>query len=728
MPSKRLPKELVSLVHHIELNRAGWWERAIQQLLTFMLWINNNSPMELSQLLSALEGDFGVSIPRNTAQRQAERLLNEGTLVRLSNDELKLSESTFRQVTELLNQAQQIEADAKAAFIESVSTFCPSLPAEEVWNNFNDNFLTALVREMGAYTFNLLVGPRVEYHGPLFTMAVYSNFASQYPADLEPALRKLIADFLSRRDGSIRAYILRILNTHFYLEASGLSEEVLKQLERVTNATPSFNIFVDTNFLFSILQLHDNPSNEAAQSLMELCRHLPQNVSVRFYVTPLTLKEAQHALSAIKSRLGAIRVTKNLAAAGAAVKLSGICQRFFEACAQEASLDANAFLDPYINNLRNLLKAQGVELFNQSLEDCRKSEPVIDDILAQQDFEKRRFGDRAKTYEALEHDMTLWHFVRGRRPTYIESPLEAQYWIVSVDYRFLGFDRYKTTREAGSLQVCIHPSALAQMLQLWIPRSEALEEAILLNLRLPLLFQEFDPQAEKVTLTILKTLSRFDTVEDLPVETVTAVLLNESLRARIQSVSEEDQKIELVRDALIEEHARLTREHAQLENQLKKTEEDVEKKTERLEELKEQLSHERERRQHLEHEIRLAREEINELRRSMEVKRFLYLWVFTPPVTIVALGFLVSPLLLRLLNLGQRVTLISFDGLLIIVWLVIMSFRAEKGPARDHKVIRKLIEFRKWVFGVLISGIVINALWEWIKAVWQKVAKWLVLS
>jgi len=43
-----------------------------------------------------------------------------------------------------------------------------------------------------------------------------------------------------------------------------------------------FNIFVDTNYVFSILGLHSNPLNETAKGLMELVEKVSPNIKVQF--------------------------------------------------------------------------------------------------------------------------------------------------------------------------------------------------------------------------------------------------------------------------------------------------------------------------------------------------------------------------------------------------------------------------------------------------------------
>ncbi|MBW6395796.1 hypothetical protein KZX47_11630 [Thermus sp. SYSU G05001] len=741
MSVRKLPKELFALIHHIELNKAGWWDQAIQQLLLFMLWVNDNQPTTLSELANAVKQELGVAIPIARAQEQADQLAKHGTLVMLAPDKVKLSETAFNEVGKKIEQAQKIEESAKASFVKLAKEFCPSLQPGDVWDKFNTNFLTPLIQDMGAYTFSLLTGSPGDSEEYMTALVIFEKFLSLYPEQHRPHLRNLITEYLTGKDPHVRSYILRTLNAHFYIEASGLREEVLHQLKHTTQKTLSFKIFIDTNVLFSILELHSNPSNEAARSLMELCKHLPDGVSVRFYVTKPTLREAQRVLTAVRNDLRGIRMVPNLTAAGASANLSGIHQEFFKACAKDPSLDASRFFDPYINNLLTLLRKRNVELFNESLDKYLTDKTVLKDIQEQLDYEERKaerkFGKRAKTYEALEHDMILWHFVREKRPAYVESPLDAEYWVVSVDYRFLSFDRHKTADGQTGVRVCIHPSALVQMLQFWIPRSEVLEEAILYNLRLPFFFRDFDLQAETTTLAILKTLSRFEKVEDLPLETVTELLLNDSLRARINSVPEEEQ-IKLVKETLIEEHTRLAEEHSRLKGMLKQTKLDVEKKTKDLDVLEEELKRARERQKQLEEQVSEAKREINKLRvaihtreeeenrrrqHQMErrrVMRFLYLWVL-PPLPVILMGGLYSGRLVSaLLSVNVSLALGVAFGLSIILWLLLISYLAGKALGGNHRWVQCLIKVRKIIWALVSSvlvGVIVDAILEFIKMI-----------
>ncbi len=716
---KRLPKELVSLIHHIELNKAGWWDRAIQQLIVFVIWLNDNRPMTVSEVLDTIQTELDVTIDTSKAQEAIKQLVKEKKVININSDRFKIAEKEFMQIGKLATEVEELEQTVKAKFINALRQFCPSLEDPlQAWNHFNDSFLVPFVSEMGAYVFQLVAEGAYSLNIAQLGRHHFDEFISKYHDDLKRGLQEALIQFLSPKDTSVRSYILRIMNACFYVKASGLKPEVLENLAQVFERKPSFSIFVDTNFLFSILDLHENPLNEAAAALIELSKRISHYVTIQFYVTPLTLEEAKQVLIQAKAYLEGIRPTPNLVKGAAATKLSGIVSKFIEAGAKDPSVTAESFFNPYIKDLLNIARTRGVELFNQNLDEYKKRQEVIDDILKQRDFENRKYGSRAKTYEALQHDVVLWHFVKDKRPAYVESPLDARYWIVTVDYRFMAFDAYKRGKEG--LPICMLPTALAQMLRFWVPQTDILDESVVASLRLPFLFPEFDPEAEKVTIMILKTLSRFENVDDLSVETVKSLLLNEALRERMKASPDEERQIELIREALIE--------------QLREKEKTVERQAETLQKLQESLERERAEKQRLEDQskekieelelkIKELTEKIQDEEKRRKVNAFVIRWVILPLIGIV--GFWITPLfgldlgrtvVVGAFHLSLRIVWGTFVGLLMLLWLWLVDSQVKKQPVmKEHRLVQWVIKFKKWLFGVVATGILISALWDWIK-------------
>src|SRR5690606_16350129 len=120
-----------------------------------------------------------------------------------------------------------------------------------------------------------------------------------------------------------RAYVSRLLHAQFCVEASGLTEEVLARLNASVGKQIRFQVFVDTNFLFSLLDLHENPSNEAAQELRELLGNLKGNPRIDLVITPDTIEEAKSAIASTKWQMTGLPSGRNFSEAALLAGVSG---------------------------------------------------------------------------------------------------------------------------------------------------------------------------------------------------------------------------------------------------------------------------------------------------------------------------------------------------------------------------------------------------------------------
>lgn len=734
MRDRLLPPELVSLVHHIELNKVGWWDKGIQQLVVVALWLSGKA-MTAEDLGNELRSKFYVNVDVPNIKLQVERLRSAGRLQHLPGGYLKISESALTELENTLKEAEEIEKKAKGRFIDVFTKCCPALATDEEWKTFNEKLLLPLVREVGARTYQLISGVALDLES---TMR-FPEFLAAHPSEYRQPLRNAIVTLLDPKDSGIRSYILRHLNAYFFVEAGSLPERTINAFAKITTNPPSFKIFVDTNFLFSFLGLHDNPSNEAAKSLMELTAQLKHKLSCKFYVSALTVDETKRVIGSHRDFIQGITLTSNLAEAALETDLSGIMRKFVEFSLKVGQpVNADEYFAPYLDNLISTLRAMNVELFNESMEAYATEQEVVDDILAGVEFEKR-YGEKAKRYKQLEHDVILWHFINDKRPVRLESPLEATYWIVTVDYHFLGFDSFKRRNSRGEVPSCLHPTALIQMLQFWLPRTQQFEEAVMGSLRWPFLFQDFDPAAEKVTIRILEALARFENVGELPKEVLTSVLVNEALRQKLAVEGDVKKRVELVREALVEENEKVrsqltdaTERAADLERTLTQKEGEINEltlrlneQTEKIEEAARELEEERQSRRGIEARVgdleKRWEQERESASRRKEIRGFLissgialFLAIAMPTVTFVlwkpALGF-------------WRATPVVWGALLLIWTELIDRWGQRRGSVREWPAYEEFHKFKKWLF-VLLAALIVwrfyefvgDAAYEWLKA------------
>ena len=553
-PRRRLPPELLTLIYHVELNSSGWWGHALQRFILAALWLNDGATAAAS-LRAQLGQDFGLHVSAPQMATQLEALRRDEAILETSPGCYQLSEGAGARVSAELADGEHIEAAARERFFTLLGEHCPSLDLPSTWESFNDDLLVPLVRELGARTYRLITGGTFDLDlGPRL-----NQFLAPFPSDVRVCLRAAIVSFLDPKVTEVRAYVLRRLVTYFFIEAGSVSADTLARIEEYTRSKPTFSIFIDTNLLFSFLELHDNPANEAAGALLTLRDQLRDQVDITFYVLPDTLAEARHALIKVEDFLSNVYLTRNLALGASKVVLSGLAEKFVaEAKKPGGPTRAADYFAPYHDNLLELLRQRGVELYNVDTSSLHTDPSVVDDIVGHLEYQRKWRGERAKSYEQVQHDLTLWHLARQKRDVWTESPLSARYWVATVDYTFLAFDTHKTKRGAG-VPVCLHPTALLQMLQFWVPRSAAFEQALISNLRLPFLFLDFDLEVERATVAILATVARFERFDTLSPDAIAQMLMNDTFRKQIIGAESDDEKVELVRLELIEQDAELRR-------------------------------------------------------------------------------------------------------------------------------------------------------------------------
>ena len=179
----------------------------------------------------------------------------------------------------------------------------------------------------------------------------------ELPEEHREDLSKAISDFIDPGDREITKFIFSYLDAYFAVSSSGLSPKVTKKLNELRVNPPEFEIYVDTNFIYSVLGLHDNPSNEAAKDLLEMAYAESQIAKVKFVVNPITLEETQQSISAKRLFLENLNYPSNLAEAAVQTNISGLYKSFFES-ASSSQNGANAFdyFSLYEKNLIRILE------------------------------------------------------------------------------------------------------------------------------------------------------------------------------------------------------------------------------------------------------------------------------------------------------------------------------------------------------------------------------------
>jgi predicted nucleic acid-binding protein len=566
--NKILSSEIISLVHHVKLNESGWWEKSIQNIIISTFGVNKNSPQNESDIFKNLKSELNGSFDKNRISTQIESLKSKKQIVPAFDDLFILSEEVYSEFQASFIKQKEIEFEAEKRFNELCYKLYPETSAKELWDDLNQYLIIPLIREIGAKTYELISGKdtiSIEQYGQ------FQKFVNRYNGN-KSLVHALLLNYFDFKNVFVKKYILHQLNAYFFIESANLNTSAVEEIYALSKSQVNLKIFVDTNFLLTLLDLHDNPSNEAAFSLIELINEIKNKVKVKFYVLPVTIFEFQNLVKRFKDYLKRTKPSLNqVIAAENTDDFSGIIKRYFQKCHEKQTmLNIDDYFDPYLDNFTVNIRKKGLEIQQDSMDNYSTDQRVIDDLLEQVEyrFERNDKADRykglsneekeinkKKIYDKFNHDCQLWHYVKDKRPTYIDSPKDVKNWILTLDFSFLEYDKFKQYNDANTkISVCLHPNEFISMLQFWIPRTEKFENAILGNFRLPFLFREIDGDSEKISMEILRAMSQYEDSEKFNSELVTEILTNKALRQKIKVSNTIEENAELIKEELFKKY------------------------------------------------------------------------------------------------------------------------------------------------------------------------------
>ena len=542
--------DLMRLVQHVALNQSGWWEQAIERLILACAY--SIGPCRRDEICESARLAAGTEAPSEQINRGLERLLETGSLVE-HNHAIRVSETMKETLRENEDKIRDSEDRVRSRFETTAMEHGLVDRADDLWETLETDLILPIVRYLGARLYELLTASAEIQRNDI------TSHMDEFLESHGHEIREFFFEFIDPSDDDIRAFVLRRLNAQYAIDAAALPRDALDRLANQTAVPSRVRILLDTNFLFSVIDLHDNPGNEDAKSLLNLVEQVSSRIQLQLYALPITVEEARIVLRDVMFSLKSFRGQPNLAEAARRTNSLGLAGRYFEAAsASGGALSPDDFFGPYESDLLSVLRNKNVELYNTRLDELRLDQDVIDDVLDQAEFQREHRRRGEKSYDANLHDMVLWHFARRERHPSVSSPLDVTIWVATLDFGLLSFDRHKRRSNRAHPPICLEPASLIQLFQFWVPSSSELDEALVGSIRGPLLFLNFDTESEQVTLRILAQLSRYEGAGDLSPDLAVELLTNAALRDRIsKSASREGDDEAIVGEELLETMGRL---------------------------------------------------------------------------------------------------------------------------------------------------------------------------
>jgi hypothetical protein len=309
---------------------------------------------------------------------------------------------------------------------------------------------------------------------------------------LEAIFKKYIENFSNEVSSQTLDYLVGLANKTEAFFALGLSKEDYDLIYK--DIIFDWTILVDTNFLYSILDLHSHPDSDACKFLVELGIQL----NIKFRYLGITLQELQNKSKDFDAVIPQNLQYSQIQALIKSENLDSFSMRYFE----KKLLDMENTPHPIdvvghaINNLKNknilIFKTNFDRLSNQDeyLKDQESQYntylSIVDEQRAVKGFKLKGTKDPKQVY----HDVFLREAILHLRSAKIDSINDIKYLGVTLDKRLIKFDNYLIMKKKDGINIPVFfsPSILLKKLLKYSPvKSDDYRRAFIKTLSTPAL-------------------------------------------------------------------------------------------------------------------------------------------------------------------------------------------------------------------------------------------------
>jgi len=247
-----------------------------------------------------------------------------------------------------------------------------------------------------------------------------------------------------------------------------------------------WTLFLDTNFIFSILGLHSNSENEASKELVKLVALNKDIIKIQFRYSDLTLKELRHKKDDFKN-LDASLTDSAIKAILKSEELDEFARKYYcellnnrnETIHPTKIIDLAEITLPkaeiYISRNQKQIDSLDENFINERIAEYQRYINDIND--RRMDFSKINhifFRPYYRSDSQLVHDVTLRELILSSRKVFKKDEIktfnEVKYFGLTLDELLIRFDSYKTsTHNSTKYPTFFRPSLLLNKLVKFLP-------------------------------------------------------------------------------------------------------------------------------------------------------------------------------------------------------------------------------------------------------------------
>lgn len=498
------------------------------------------------ELGPAVQHRFEMPIPLPEIDEAWRKLVVTQSIANCKDGRLRITARRAAEVLRKSEDAKALEVRVKAQWLAECAdrNLTENISPECLWAVLQ-KYMASAFRQHGVQTIALLT-PAQGASGKSDATGLSEALDKACAAtgvENTAEVRAAVHDFFVEPGADRAGYLAQLLDstfTFFALSTPSVAADFLRA------SLAPLKMFLDTNTLFDLLGLHEDPAATEALILFIQANNLP----ITLLAHERTVKEFVGTVAGARDHLLSRRWSSGVSKL--AISVTYGFEQAFHIINAETAIDPRAFLSRF-EHVHELLASHGIQVYRDPEEHDGVDRAVL--FNEYKDFLKViRPGKPEKPYTVLDHDIhVLWAVRAERRPG--SNPLTSGALFVTNDTGLFSFEHRRRNR--GELPVVTLTSQILQVLRPFGVPTADLNERFIEMFAVPsfrTVYSDYrDTQAH-----VLGYMAAYD---DVPVATAAAIMSNELLLQELGGLDPDDDRFKKhVDDAIILENKRLLEE------------------------------------------------------------------------------------------------------------------------------------------------------------------------
>lgn len=438
---------------------------------------NINQFASFESIVNHIQKTFHVTPIEYEITECIEMLVGKGDIAQQGN-QYQLTESAHLQIYDLIQRSNRNSRGRQSSFIELLNSYNFSFSDEDadlLWNVFNEYLMSCFI-EYGRKAINMFLPYKDEqFNGnDAILELAYSKIGKE---DLIAIFKKIIIEYPKRLSDVELRYLMSLASRAERFYSLGMEKTAYEKLN--TLQIKDLIVVVDTNILYSILDLHTHSENSAVLELVRLAKE--KTIDFRLVYLPRTYSE----LKKVKNYLDGVIlkekfVPSQIRALLASERLDKFARKYYE-----NKLINTEYPHPSerVAYAMAMLKDRGLEIYNakfRELEDDEEKEYINSLIIEYKDFQQyyNNICDEQgnthrlnKDIKKIEHDVYLRESIKILKNKN-ERVNDLNFICLTLDRSLIHFDHYSLSISNGKKAInpnFILPSIFIKKIRPFLP-------------------------------------------------------------------------------------------------------------------------------------------------------------------------------------------------------------------------------------------------------------------